>query len=327
MKSFADICKMTQSEVKAYMKSLLGSKNYNVIDEDGFLYAKGDVPVLLVAHMDTVHKEKCTEVELHEDGRLSSPQGIGGDDRCGIFIIMSLLTELRCSVLLCEDEEIGTVGARKFTKTDYIKNLDVNYMIEFDRKGNNDAVFYTCDNQEFLDFVIEATGFEEARGSFSDISVLMPAAKLSAVNLSSGYYNAHTVNEYVVWHDMMDTVAAAKELINTECDGPFEYVAKTYNYSKGSWGSRYRDSFYRDMYPYSNGYQFSMDDYEDSFHENDAKMAKDNKDIELEVIIPDDVEIEKALYYSGNTKAECWMDFFLDNPDICFNEIITYAFS
>ena len=54
MKSFGDICKMTQPEVKAYMKSFLTSKKYEPIDEDGFLYAKGDVPVLLVAHMDTV---------------------------------------------------------------------------------------------------------------------------------------------------------------------------------------------------------------------------------------------------------------------------------
>ena len=200
-------------------------------------------------------------------------------------------------------------------------------MIEFDRKGNSDAVFYSCDNKEFLDFVIENTGFEEAHGSFSDISVLMPAAKLSAVNLSSGYYNAHTVTEYVVWLDMLDTIETAKELIKAECDGPFEYVAKEFKYS--NWGlSRYRNSFRNDVYPYSNGYQFSMDDYEDRFLDNNyAKMAKSDKEIELEVIIPDDVEVEKALYYSGNTKAECWMDFFLDNPGICFNEIVTYSFS
>ena len=309
MKNFVDICKMTQPEVKAYMKSYLTSNKYDVIDEDGFLYAKGTVPVLLVAHMDTVHKEKCESVLL-KDGKFSSVQGIGGDDRCGVFIIMNLVKELHCSVLLCEDEEIGGVGARKFTKTDHAINLDVNYMVEFDRKGNSDAVFYSCNNRDFIDFVTEATGFEETYGSFSDISVLMPVTKLSAVNLSSGYYNAHTTSEYVVWCDMMDTIEAAKELIKTECDGPFEYVAKTWKYTTPS-VTTHQDNF------------LDWPLYDNSL----AKVAKDDKEIELEVIIPDEVMGENALYYSGNTKAECWMDFFMDNPGVCFNEILSYSFS
>ena len=61
MKKFEDICRMTQEEVKAYMKKYLISKKYDVIDEDGFLYAKGTNPVLLVAHMDTVHTQQCNQ--------------------------------------------------------------------------------------------------------------------------------------------------------------------------------------------------------------------------------------------------------------------------
>lgn len=320
--NFIEICQMTQQEVKAFMKDYLTSQKYDVIDEDGFLYAKGDIPVLLVAHMDTVHKEKCADISI-SDGRISSKQGIGGDDRCGVFIISEIVKELHCSVLLCEDEESGGIGAKKFTDTDYINNLDVNYMIEFDRKGNNDAVFYSCDNKEFTRFVVDATGFEHAYGSFSDISVLMPAAKLSAVNLSSGYYNAHSVTEYVVWLDMTNTIEAARELIKTECNGPFEYVAK--KYSSGNYRSC---TFFDDLYRYQNGYQYNFDDYEAQLPGNNtARLAKDDKNIELEIIIPSEEMVEDVKYYSGNTKAECWMDFFMDNPDICFNDIITYSFS
>ena len=271
MKKFSEICMMTQGEVKAYMEKYLSSKGYETINEDGFLYAKGDIPVLLVAHMDTVHKEKCKKI-YDVKGKLSSPQGIGGDDRCGIFIIMNLVKELHCSVLLCEDEETGAIGARKFTQTNYIKNLDVNYMIEFDRKGSKDAVFYSGDNKDFINFVTEATEFEFATGSFSDISVLMPAAKLSAVNLSCGYYNAHTKDEYVVYSEMMHTIEAATALIGTECTEPFKYIAKSYSnfswndyhrehYGNGSghygWGSTYNDglayqgSFFDDFSSYT----------------------------------------------------------------------------
>ena len=126
MKKFEEICMMTQPEVKAYMQKYLSSRQYKVINEDGYLYTKGTVPVLLIAHMDTVHKETCKQVYVGaDDGIVSSPQGIGGDDRCGIFIIMNIIKELHCSVLLCEDEEVGGIGARKFTKSEYINDLGV----------------------------------------------------------------------------------------------------------------------------------------------------------------------------------------------------------
>lgn len=315
MNNFISICKMTQPEVKAYMKQYLTDLNYDVIDEDGFLYAKGDVPVLLVAHMDTVHQKQCTEVNM-TDGKLSSPQGIGGDDRCGVYIISQIVKEKHCSVLLCEDEEIGTIGARKFIKTDYINNLDVNYMVEFDRRGNSDAVFYTCDNAEWTDFVCDATGFVETHGSYSDISVLMPAAKIAGVNLSSGYYNAHSPTEYVIPSDMEMTIEVAMIMIESECGEPFEYVAKKYKYTRPT-GSRWA----------SNGYQYNFFDGGLWSPREQSEIALDDLDIELEVIVPDETERERAVYVSGKTKTECWMKFFLENPDYSFNDINTHSWS
>lgn len=315
MNKFIGICKLTQPEVKAYMKKYLTDLKYDVIEEDGFLYAKGDVPVLLVAHMDTVHKEQCYNVFIN-NGRISSTQGIGGDDRCGVYIISEIVKEKRCSVLLCEDEEKGGIGARKFTKTDYINNLGVNYMIEFDRKGNCDAVFYSCDNKDFTDFVLDATGFEKSIGSFSDISVLMPVAKLAAVNLSSGYYNAHTTTEYVIMADMETTIDAAMTLIDSECDKPFEYVAKKWDYvSYPKSGGGYA----------SGGYQLNL--FRDYQTMSAAEVELENSDVELEVIIPDEMEMEQAVCVSGRTKSECWMKFFLQNPSYSFDDIITYSWA
>ena len=339
MKKFEDICKMTQPEVKEYMYQYLSSKKYNVVNEDGFLYAKGTVPVLLVAHMDTVHQKQCSVI-VNNNGKMSSPQGIGGDDRCGIFMIMNIVKELNCSVLLCEDEEKGGVGARKFinakkktanekgktTETAYIDNLDVNFMIEFDRKGSNDAVFYTCDNKDFIDFVTDTTGFKLATGSFSDISLLMPAAKLSAVNLSCGYYNAHTVNEYVMYDEMMDNIEAAKVLIKEECTEPFKYVSRVYSYS---YRSNYKPSY---SYPNSdcdeNVYQTNMfDDSPMYSDERLAVVAMNDTDLELEVIVCGLDLSEETIIASGATKAECWMNFFLENPNMRFNDIVDYSWS
>lgn len=337
MKTFEEICKMTQHEVKQYMKGYLASKKYKPVDQDGFLYAKGTVPVLLVAHMDTVHKSQCHEIK-NVNGKMSSPQGIGGDDRCGIFIIMNIVKELNCSVLLCEDEEKGCIGANKFLKTTfkdvdgnekpYIKHLDVNYMIEFDRKGKNDAVFYHGGNEEFMDFVEDATNFKFASGSVSDISVLMEPANLSAVNLSCGYYAAHTIYEYVMYDEMIDTIDAAKVLIKEKCDKPFVYVKKERTLPK-SW-----QNFNANHGPYIHNY-VSDDGYCYNFLENPsaykddalAKNALNDKEMELEVTIYGLTLSEENIITSGETKAECWMNLFLENPNLCFNDIVDYTFS
>jgi putative aminopeptidase FrvX len=308
MKKFVDVCKMTQKEVKTYMEEYLTSREYKVENKDGFLYAKGDVPVLLVAHMDTVHKQlPITTVSVN--GKISSPQGIGGDDRCGIFIIMNIIKDLRCSVLLCEDEEIGGVGARKFTYSPFIKELDVNYMIEFDRANANDAVFYSCDNKEFTKFVTGGTGFKEAHGTFSDISVLAPAAKIAAVNLSCGYYKAHTTDEYVVYDEMMNTIEMAEALIETECD-QFEYVEKKIYYSRD--------------YGWDYGDQMS---YRTTSSRNRNRFATRNLEVELTVMFIRDYEGEEEVGYgTGTTKAEAWLDFFENYDDVCYGQIIDYSF-
>lgn len=315
MKNFEEICSMTQQEVKEYMQSYLASKQYDVVCEDGFLYAKGDVPVMLVAHMDTVHKDPPSIIARStDDNRISSPQGIGGDDRCGIYIIANIVKTLHCSVLLCEDEETGAIGANKFVRSEHVKHLDINYMIEFDRRGSNDAVFYSCDNRDFIDFVTDNTGYKETNGTFSDISVLMPATKLCGVNLSSGYYHEHTTDEYVMYDEMMATMEAGIALINAECKAPFAYVPKKYSYQPAL----------------SDGSYLSKDgkfpEQSATGRKTTAQIARMDVMLELEAVVLTKTGREDVIYGTGETKAECWLDLFTNYPYVCFNNIIDYCF-
>lgn len=326
MKKFTDICKMNKYEVKEYMYKFLEAYKYNVVVEDGFLYAKGDVPVMLLAHTDTVHKELVKTI-IEENDKISSPEGIGGDDRCGIFMIMNVVKELHCSVLLCDDEETGGIGARKFTKSKYAKGINVNYLIEFDRKGSNDAVFYECDNKEFTDFVCDNTGFKEAYGTFSDISIVAPVLKTAAVNLSCGYYNAHTTSEYVLYDEMMDVVAAAKSLIKTESEH-FEYIKRksTYNYN-GAYNRNYNNPYSSN---YGSYYGNSLYGQTSMFNRNHnmASQIKKNLKVEAEVVyVDEDTEEEIVIYGTGNTKAEALLDVMLTYPRISFSMIVDVVFS
>ena len=236
IKTFANICKMSQKNLKKYVSKELKKTYSDVTVGDGFVYAQGTFPVLLVAHLDTVHKALPNHIYFDENkDALYSPTGIGGDDRCGVYMIFEVIKKFNCSVLFCEDEESGMIGAGKFTKTDLSKSLEFNYIIEFDRKGSNDAVFYDCDNDEFEKFITKEF-YKTAYGSFSDISEVAPALGCAAVNLSCGYYNAHTLDEYVVFSEMEDSIEAACKILErtTESD-KFEYVEKESTYDLSKW--------------------------------------------------------------------------------------------
>lgn len=213
MIAFDDILRMRQKELRHYLVGHFKESGYDVVKRKGFLYAKGDVPVLLVAHLDTVHNEIPSIICRSADGRyIMSPQGIGGDDRCGVYMILQIIKEVCCHVLFCEDEEVGGRGARAFEGSGL--EVDVNYIVEMDRRGNNDAVFYNCDNPEFTEFVC-SFGFREATGSFSDISVVAPYLKTAAVNISAGYYNEHRLHEMIDSFAMQNNVERIIQMAQT----------------------------------------------------------------------------------------------------------------
>ena len=262
---FKAICKKSQEELKQYVVTKL-KKNYEKLwVHKYYVYAEGKVPVCLVAHLDTVHKE-LPSVFVEETDRISSPQGIGGDDRCGVYAILQIVKKLNCSVLFCCDEEVGGIGAITFSQSSLAKQADFKYMIELDRKGKEDAVFYDCDNPEFTEFITSFGPWREDFGSFTDICEVAPAVGCSAVNLSVGYYDQHTIKEYVVPSQVDACIENVCRLIEASSDvGKFEFIEAVYDY-KGYYGYKYGSNFKR------------YDDYgEDSiyliqYEDNNGKM-------------------------------------------------------
>lgn len=246
---FEEILKMRQKTLKKHLFDELKKSGYEPVSEDGFLYAEGTYPVLLVAHMDTVHAQ-CVQKINYKGSIVSSPQGIGGDDRCGIYAILQLIKDFHCSVLFTEDEEIGCVGAEKFVSTNHLVNVDVNYIIEIDRRGTNDCVFYNCENPEFEDFIRSTGYFKTQWGSVSDISIIAPALQVAAVNLSSGYFNEHTLGETIDIEALLTIIEEAKKILSLPCEEPFEYIE-----AASSWG-RY-SGWYEDEEDIDFGTQYS----------------------------------------------------------------------
>lgn len=313
---FIKICKMEQFQLKKYLERELAKYYKNVISQDGFLYVKGKDKVCLTAHMDTVHKEPVKDYYVLKEGKktiISSPQGIGGDDRCGIFMILKILerTELRPTIIFCEDEEIGGVGSQKFVKTKFIKDLEKMYfLIELDRKGSDDLVYYSDINEEYHKYLEKLTGYRENYGSFSDISHLSPACKVSSVNISCGYYNAHTTSEYVVLEEMENSIKTTIKIIEDaiERKKQFEYKVRTYN--------RYYKSYENDGYNYY---------YPSAFRSFRNTFEKEEKEKEITLYVQwqeDGVECDDAYY--GTNEKELWYDFFTEHGNVCMNDVLDY---
>jgi len=62
--------KMTQPQLKEFAHKELEALGYAPTSQDGFLYAEGRYPVLLVAHLDTVHDEPARTICKSDDGNV-----------------------------------------------------------------------------------------------------------------------------------------------------------------------------------------------------------------------------------------------------------------
>lgn len=303
---FEKLVLQTQEEMKYYVKGRLG--NYGkVVEGDGYIYYKGTFPVLLCAHMDTVH-DALPRTLVYANGTLSSPQGIGGDDRCGIYMIFKILKKYDCSVVFLEDEEIGCVGAKKFAASSLCKEIKeegkLKYIIEFDRKGHNHAVTYDCDNKEFDEFITKEF-FKKQYGTCSDISYIAPELGVAAVNLSCGYYEEHKLKEWVNLAEMERVVVEAMKVLERtkELEKPFEYIRSKYA------GYRYGYGYY------DHGYYGSWDD--DDYYGG----YYSTKNVTYTFCFKLDA-ITTITSISAKTEAEAYFELFKKYQSLCYADIV-----
>jgi hypothetical protein len=257
---------LTEKELQMYLKLLLEDRGYNVVvgydkfksEEVAYVYGRYNPTqpseALLLAHTDTVHFDTPTIVfHDQEYGVMWTPDGLGADDRAGVFAILQLMKEHPVDVLFTADEENGGNGAQDFAD-DRPDNPGYKVLIQLDRRNSEDAVFYDNDCEEFHDY-IQTYGFKKAHGSFSDISVIAPYWKVNSVNLSVGYYHEHTLHECLVVHQLLRTIDKVNHLL---ADGIQEFPYKEkYTYVKRYGNDKNKTS----LKPVNRLYGSEYDDY------------------------------------------------------------------
>ena len=238
MKTLEEFLRPTQNEL---FNRLCDMYRGNILYVKGkFILVKGVAPIMLVAHLDTVHNSPVHDICTSADGNiLMSPQGIGGDDRCGVYALVQAYgqSSIKPYLLFTCNEETGGIGAKSFSYLHSLgklpKSLDrLKFIVEVDRKGRNDAVYHECSNSDFESY-ITGKGFQTAKGTFSDISIIAPELGIAAVNLSSGYYNAHHLHEYINRKELDVTLVKILSMITdaVQKDFPqFEYLTLINDY-------------------------------------------------------------------------------------------------
>lgn len=229
---FEYLVRSTQEELRKYVLDVLKNKYTQVVDTKEYVCAVGDIPIALVAHLDTVFEKPVKD--LYYDTRknvLWSPDGLGADDRAGVYAILHILrnTPLRPSIIFTTDEELGGLGAEALVLQYFDCPFpDLKYIIQLDRQGTNDCVFYDLYNPKFMDY-IESFGFVEDFGTFSDISILCPEWKICGVNLSVGYKNEHNRIETLNAGALFDTINKVIRMLQEKDIPDFEYYRDYHN--------------------------------------------------------------------------------------------------
>jgi len=207
--------------------------------------SEGEFYPMFIAHTDTVH-QKVDKIIVKEETLIrpntfgkqfnnkmvpclkaytedNKPTGIGGDDKCGVFICLELLKTLdKVKVGLFVSEETGCHGSR-VADPKFFEN--VGYAIQFDAPGNVMVSEYCMGTQLFdreSDFFVKCDqalteGFEGRNDyqshPYTDVYALKKQFDFSCINFAIGYYDYHTKNEYVVIEDVFNGINSGRKII------------------------------------------------------------------------------------------------------------------
>ncbi len=247
----------------AHFKQILSAEAHSLLQGNRdylWIPPRRKAAVTLVAHVDTVFSRPPTSNDIIDNNgvwtSLGAKDGLGGDDRCGVYIATVLARKYDCGLLLTDDEEIGCLGAQALCENKALcKEIAKRTLclIEVDRRGIGEVVNYDWGGESNeLHKYVETRGFTAKQGSVSDVAYIAPAIARQAVNVSAGYMCEHTAAERIVIDAMEYTMARlskiiveihnANKLFKRVESCPARGTTYSRKYRGGSWGGRSRYS-------------------------------------------------------------------------------------
>ena len=256
--------------IKRWVRNNVEDAIIRTDNNDGNLYimrGESDTYPCVVAHLDQVQRNhsadfKAVETEDIIFGHSPSKkcrEGLGADDKNGIWVALQCLQEFDViKVVFFMGEEIGCIGSGRCDMS-YFK--DCRFIIEPDRRGSSDLITNISGricSKEFEEALhADWFGYTPTSGLMTDVLELSErGVGLSCINLSCGYFDPHSDDEYTVKMDLYNCLALVRNAIATITDVyPHEYeysYSRGYGYSYGGYGSSYSSyrgsSYYKKLY-------------------------------------------------------------------------------
>jgi hypothetical protein len=218
---------------------------------DGNFFIQGELPLLLVAHMDTVYDDELAQPVLEGDrlySKIDSGAGIGGDDRCGCWVLMTIYNKYFeskiPSLLFVRDEEFGGKGSLGLKNK--IDMSQFKAVIEIDGPGY--GIFYSDSksNSTLDSWLKDRIGLWRTPTYYNDIQNLCGPGLPPGITLGAAYYNQHMRNSEWVSKLGLETVLKTVEIIMAELNTlewsvlpktttlyyPTTYLSETYPYKQ-----------------------------------------------------------------------------------------------
>lgn len=186
-----------------------GSIEGSYYDEFGnWWYSQGEGSKwLFTAHSDTVHDYYDVmkyELEVTDNKVRRKGGGIlGADCGTGMFILLSMIEAgVPGTYVIYAEEEVGGFGSANSSEYNQDNYYGISYALSFDRRGTSDVITHMCGvrtcTDEFAEGLCDflALGHKPSfEGVFTD-SFNLREIVFECTNLSVGYFNAHTDDEY-----------------------------------------------------------------------------------------------------------------------------------
>uniref|UniRef100_A0A6H1ZE29 Putative peptidase n=1 Tax=viral metagenome TaxID=1070528 RepID=A0A6H1ZE29_9ZZZZ len=191
------------------------------IDMWGQIYRLIPDTVLLAAHMDQVSSKIVKNIFMSEDGEYIFGDGnLGADDKNGVWILLNLLKKHKnISFIFSVAEEAGCRISEVLTHEDNKEIIKkIKYGLVFDRRGSGDIIgtynnYCNNDLEDDLEDLGKNLGFTAAMGSFSDCDYISQV--IPCVNISCGYYKAHTQHEFTSISELKSSLMFGNLILST----------------------------------------------------------------------------------------------------------------
>lgn len=177
----------------------------------------------------TIYRSNDVIIAIGEDGK---QHNLGADDKNGVWVGLQLLkSEPVMKAAFFVGEEVGCIGSSKCDMTFFD---DARFVIQCDRRNGSDLILNAgsvqlADSSFISQELRTKYGYKPTYGLMTDVQELKrKGLKVAACNLSCGYYNPHTEQEYTVVSELINCYRFVREIIATTGVTPHTYTAPKY---------------------------------------------------------------------------------------------------